>query len=913
MAKIREDDIDRLREKADIVEIISAYTQLKRSGGSTFKGQCPFHSDKTPSFTVDVAKALYHCLAGDTGVMTWEGTIPIAKLVGDTHRLLTTNGVWVDAPIQSFGNQRLWEIKLTRNRRKKTIFATDGHRWFVRSGKSHRSSKEKVTATLREGDRLLSAFPNSGNLLSTVPSPFGIAQGFTFGDGSRTKYSSVATFDGNKDSELIKFFPASEVWTAGGRIRVGKLPLFFKDLPPLSEAPSYLYGWLAGYFAADGCVAQDGQVILSSASKENLEFVRTLANRLGIGTYGIKHQSRAGFPGRAKSALFHLTFISSTLRPEFFVLSKHRLRFEAIGTGRGHERKQWVVQSVQATDRVEEVFCAVVSETHAFVLEDNILTGNCFGCGEGGNIYQFVQKKENLPFPDAVEWVARRSGFDLHYEEMRPGEAQARGVKARLHEANGLAAEFFHSKLIDLSEAAEARGYLDSRGFGKEVAQRWKLGYAPGRDALTKYLMSKGYTAEELISADLSRRSDRDGSLYDSFRQRITFPTWNLQGEVVAFGARAMGDAQPKYLNTSETPVFSKSRVMYGLNLAKSAIARGAAAIVVEGYTDVIAMHEAGLKETVATNGVALGETHFELLKKFTSRAVLMFDADDAGKGATERGFGLHHRIGLEVLVAPLEPGRDPAEVVAAEGADAIRKIVETARPLIEFKLEETISKMTLDTPEARSRAVREAVSVLRWQPDPIARHEYAFQVAQRIGVDVEVVQRTLNESASEGPARAGREVPIERSIDRRFPGHVKVEREVLQLLLVGKSRGWASEIEAADLTSGVRREVFELASLPSVTDPGAIESLSPDALALFTELTVGVAPQQVAELDARAGELAIRLKVFRLEREIKSRRDTLQEINPLVDAQRHDELFTELVGLEATRRDLLRRIQGAA
>jgi DNA primase len=543
---------------------------------------------------------------------------------------------------------------------------------------------------------------------------------------------------------------------------------------------------------------------------------------------------------------------------------------------------------------------------------------HCFGCGEGGNVYHFVQKVENLPFPEAVEWLARRFAFELHYEETRAGDrSAARGVKARIIAANETAASFWHDQLFTADDARDARTYLESRGFGRDVAARWQLGYAPGRNALARQLLSKGFKQEEILQADLARVSDRDGSLYDTFRQRITFPTWNLQGDVVGFGARALGQQQPKYLNTSETPVFSKSRVMYGLNRAKSAIARGTA-LVVEGYTDVIALHEAGVEEAVATNGVALGDTHFEQLKKFTSRAVLMFDSDAAGAGATERGFGIHHRIGMEVLVAPLPPGRDPADVAKSDGDEGIRKVIDAAQPLLEFKLDQTLAKLPLDTPEARSHAVKEAVVVLGWHPDPIARHRYGLWLADRVGVDRETVQRVLAQKPEErsGGGEVGRGDPR----DRRFSGQVKVEREALQLLLLRTQEAgpWTREIDPAHFTSSARRELFTRARAwvdqgRAVEGRAFAQQLSPDALSLFTELIVGAAVPEDDELQARLREVFVRLQVFGLERDIKSRRNTLQEINPLDDPRRHDELFTELVGLEATRRDLLRKVLGAA
>ena len=550
-------------------------------------------------------------------------------------------------------------------------------------------------------------------------------------------------------------------------------------------------------------------------------------------------------------------------------------------------------------------------KTPSFTVDSAKNLWHCFGCSQGGNIYQFVQQVESLPFPDAVEWLARKVGFDLRYEEMRPGEAKAANLKARVIAANEEALKFFHDKLINSPDASQARQYLEGRGLGKDVAERWKLGFAPGGDALCRHLLAKGFSQSELEQADLVRKSQRDGSLYDTFRGRIMFPTWNIQGDVVAFGARAMGDQQPKYLNSSETPAFSKSRVMFGLDRAKSAIARNGLAVVVEGYTDVIALHEAGVTEAVATNGVALGDTHFELLKRFTERVILMLDADDAGRGATERSFGVQHRIGLEVLVAPLPAGRDPAEVVTEDGEDGIRKTLEAARPLLEFKLEEVLMKLPLDTPEARSRAVREAVRVLRWHPDPIARHEYAFVAARRIGVDAEGIQRALSEGPEDQVSGGNGNVQ-----DRRLPGHVKVEREALRLLLTSgdKVRELANEASESEFTAPARRELFNRAraAIAGGTTPGQAfaDTLSPDALKLFSELTVtsgGTA--QGTEAD----EVFARLKVFRLEREIKARRNTLQDVNPLEEPERHDTLFTELVQLEARRRDLLRRLQGVA
>jgi DNA primase len=303
-----------------------------------------------------------------------------------------------------------------------------------------------------------------------------------------------------------------------------------------------------------------------------------------------------------------------------------------------------------------------------------------------------------------------------------------------------------------------------------------------------------------------------------------------------------------------------------------------------------------------------------EMLKKFTQRVILMLDADEAGKGATERSFEVQHRIGLEVLVAPLPAARDPADVVAEDGVDAIHKFIDGAQPLLAFVLEARIARLPLDTPEARAKAVREVAEVLGWHPDAIARHDYAFSAAQRIGVAPEAIHRALSEA---GNRARGARVDGDGRQERRLPGHVKVEREALQLLLTqpNETVPWAAEVLEQDFTAPARREVFrhatdEVAAGRAPVASKVAERLSSDGLALLTELAVG---EEVAadDLAARAQEVFVRLKVFAIERQIRGRRNVLQDVNPVDEPDRHDELFTELVGLEAQRRDLLRRLQG--
>jgi ATP-dependent DNA helicase DinG len=285
----------------------------------------------------------YLCLAGETRVITSAGVREIASLAGAFHELLGGDGEWVKAEVRSFGVQRLERLTLRRNGVEKVIHATSDHRWFVRPGRNKRRLVEKTTNSLRPGEKLQAIFPRSiaGHFR---PSPSGIAHGIVYGE---------ATLFG-----------------------AGKLARFFKNRPSLDEAPSYLLGWLAGYFAADGCVDEKGRVTRWSASLEDLEFVRTLCDRLGIATYGIRRQQRAGVGRTERSSVYSLGFVTASLRPEFFLIDQHRVRFGADRRNRP-PRIVWTVVSVEPTDRIEEVYCAIVPTTASFALEDNILTGNC--------------------------------------------------------------------------------------------------------------------------------------------------------------------------------------------------------------------------------------------------------------------------------------------------------------------------------------------------------------------------------------------------------------------------------------------------------------------------------------------------------------------------------------------------------
>lgn len=364
-------------------------SMLKRDYGQRFRVEESNFSDKGNRERAEYFKSALnlgwvHCLAGETGVLTPEGVVPIAELAGGTHKVLTTShddgrggGVWKDAEFRSFGVQKLKKITVRRNGVEKELFGTDGHRWFVtkKNGSSSRRV-EKLTGELTPGDKLTSCYAQRHK--QTEPSPFGVAHGFVFGDGTRSRKGSVAQFCGPKDEALLPYYPMSKiVEVSPGVKRALDLPRFFKEKVDLKESPSYLYGWLAGYFAADGHVTKDGRASIDSNFPENLEHVRAVCNLLGIHTTSIRVKP-AGRGSYSTNDGYSVTLDRGALTEDFFIIEEHKQRFLDNQSREVQDYRGFTVVSVEETDREEEVYCAIVPGTHSFTLEDNILTGNCY-------------------------------------------------------------------------------------------------------------------------------------------------------------------------------------------------------------------------------------------------------------------------------------------------------------------------------------------------------------------------------------------------------------------------------------------------------------------------------------------------------------------------------------------------------
>ncbi|OUO88924.1 DNA primase [Gordonibacter sp. An230] len=380
-------------------------------------------------------------------------------------------------------------------------------------------------------------------------------------------------------------------------------------------------------------------------------------------------------------------------------------------------------------------------KTPSFKIDPALQLWHCFGCGEGGDVFAFVMKSEDLSFPEAVRRLAERAHIEISESGGRPGEGAGR--KARLKAVCAEAAEYYHTQLMRNPgpDASAARSYLAGRGLGGEVPKAWRLGFAPGRGSLVRHLSAAGFTAEEMQQANVALVGKDDGRLRDRFFNRIMFPINDPQGECIAFGGRVVGKGEPKYLNSQETPLFHKSQVLYGLDKAKAAMASTGTAVVCEGYTDVIALHEAGLRNAVATLGTALTMRHIRLLSRHARhRIVYLFDGDEAGQRAADRALAFIDgsmtpeagKSRIELAAVTLPDALDPAEFVGARGADALRQLVERAQPLLTYGIERRLAKHDLSRPEGRSAALSDALSVLAPIKDSMLAKDYAVQIASR-------------------------------------------------------------------------------------------------------------------------------------------------------------------------------------
>ncbi|HEY2450803.1 MAG TPA: DNA primase [Mycobacterium sp.] len=572
---------------------------------------------------------------------------------------------------------------------------------------------------------------------------------------------------------------------------------------------------------------------------------------------------------------------------------------------------------------------------------------HCFGCAEGGDVYAFIQKIEHVGFVEAVELLADRVGHTITYTGAAATNVQRdRGSRSRLIAANAEAAAFY-AQALESDEAAPAREYLTERNFDGEAARRFGCGFAPsGWDSLTKHLQRKGFEFKELETAGLSRQGRR-GPM-DRFHRRLLWPIRTSAGEVIGFGARRLFDDDPmeaKYINTPETPLYKKSAVMFGIDLAKRDIAKGHQAVVVEGYTDVMAMHLSGVTTAVASCGTAFGDEHLAMLRRlmmddsfFRGELIYVFDGDEAGKAAALKAFGGEQHLAGQSFVAVAPDGMDPCDLRLASGDGALRDLVARRTPLFEFVIRAALSEVDLDSAEGLVAALRRCVPMVAQIKDPTLRDEYARQLAGWVGwSDVAQVLGRVREEAK-NPTSQSRAKPRRAGVAEADSGAAEFtalrpdprdptlwpQREALKSALqypalagpvfdtltvesfthpgyaavctaILAAGGTATGISGAEWLDAVRQKA------PSPAAGGLINELGVETIRVNDDDKL---PRYIASVLARLQEVWVGRQIA----EVKSK---LQRMSPVEQGDEYHALFGDLVAMEAYRRSLLQQASG--
>lgn len=561
---------------------------------------------------------------------------------------------------------------------------------------------------------------------------------------------------------------------------------------------------------------------------------------------------------------------------------------------------------------------------------------HCFGCGESGDAISFLQRMDHLTFAESVERLAGRLHYVLSYEE--GNERREEGPnRARLFAAHQ-AASAYYSEQLQGAEAAVAREFLTQRGFDEAACARFGVGYAPkGWDGLSKYLSGQGYTSKELAQAGLVSEGQR--GVYDRFRGRIVWPIRDTSGQTVGFGARKLyeDDNGPKYLNTPETPIYHKSRVLYGLDLAKRAISKGKRVVVVEGYTDVMACHLAGEESAVATCGTAFGKDHISVLRRVmgddsAAEVIFTFDPDEAGQKAALRAFSDEKLFSAQTYVAVAPGGLDPADLRLHKGDEAVRELFTSKVPLFEFALRQAVSRFNLNTVEGRVSALRASAPIVAELKDRALQPGYTRELARMLGLELGEVQRavrSISGSSSRRPGsdpRAGdsryesqqfSEEPLrQRATLAALPAtpSVRLERDALMAMLQ-QSAEVGTDLMAQAVTAEVGEPSLKVvrdaigATLGSMSEPGWFERVLAEAPEpyrdLIRELAIAPMPQNKPELlPAYARDVIASL----LDRDLLSLKSELvARMQRIGDPTGHGsrQIQEQLAALESARRSL--------
>lgn len=539
---------------------------------------------------------------------------------------------------------------------------------------------------------------------------------------------------------------------------------------------------------------------------------------------------------------------------------------------------------------------------------------HCFGCQEGGDVIAFIMKIDHLSFTETIERLASRIGYQLTYEQSSGGAKAPTVQRSRLLEANSQASIFYQEQL-QLPTASHARELLIKRGFDKTASQSFEIGYAPDQwDALSKFLLGKGFSAEELLLAGLTKEGTK-GAI-DRFRNRLIWPIRDISGDLVGFGARKLAsdeeDTGPKYLNTPETSVYKKSQVLYGLDKAKKEIAKKRQVVIVEGYTDVMAAHLAGIPTAVATCGTAFGDEHIRILRRllmdddaFRGEVIFTFDGDAAGQKAALRAFGDDQKFVTQTFVAVEPSGLDPSDLRQEMGDAALRDLIARRVPLFEFAIKSSIKQFDLGNADGRVQALNAAAPLIGKIRDASLRPEYARSLAGWLGMEVEVVMAAVKKNTSTKPAINDAAVAGEQWRPDPSEPRLILEREVLKVRLQMPAlvRNWP-ELEKNAFSHPAYIKLREFIDTQEDLMAVNLEATDSDELKSFiTELMVEPIRTDGEISDRYVSSITARLNEVALARSIAEVKSSLQRLNPLESESEYNQMFSRLVEMEAKRR----------
>ena len=549
---------------------------------------------------------------------------------------------------------------------------------------------------------------------------------------------------------------------------------------------------------------------------------------------------------------------------------------------------------------------------------------HCFGCGAGGDVIAFVMKLDHTSFTEAIERLADRIGYQLQYEESS-GPSKPSINKSRLVAANKAAMEFYCAELNQAGPAAQAgREFLQKRGFDKSAAEKFSVGFAPDQwDALYKHLKSLDFTEEEMNTAGLIKEGSR-GNYIDRYRNRLIWPVRNISGDVVGFGARKMAsdeanpnDQSPKYLNTSETPIYKKSQLLYGLDLAKKEIMSKRQVVVVEGYTDVMAAQLAGVTTAVATCGTAFGDDHIKVIRNllmdsdaFSGEVIFTFDGDAAGQKAALKAFDDDQKFATQTFVAIAPDGMDPCELRMAHGDEAVRDLVARRIPLFEFAMRVVIAKFDLNNPEGRVSALNQVAPLVGKIKDASLRPEYIKSIAGWLGLDMDIVSAAVKKVAGKSHVALPEAPPP--NVNLKDPV-LLLEREVLKVRLQFPElvAEW-NEIEQSAFSYPPYQSIRELidgSSGSTIQDLAA--AVAPELASILSELLVEPVRTDGEVSERYVSAVISRIREVALSRQIAELKSTLQRVNPVDEPERYGLLFAEMVGMERLRQEQKARALG--